>query len=222
MMPQTIDWAAPQATPTPLHAGVPVSRLVLTNQRLDAERRTGQANRISGLSERDINDVWWEIIDWHETPLLPKVPTASQDADQQELSVSTSIGTKERLERIQNAFGLTLARLADVLDISRATLYTWLDQDKKINKTSRAALERLEHRAQLWAERCSFPPGTLLRSREVDGKTLEAWLKDPAASDEQLLRVMAEFAKRVEQRERKLTSVTTAPIHPASDDVRSI
>jgi DNA-binding transcriptional regulator YiaG len=133
-----------------------------------------------------------------------------------------SIGIKERLEAIQQTFGLTLAPLAKLLNISRATLYTWFDHDINLKAIGRKALERLEHRAGLWTEMCAYAPGTLLRSREVNGKTLEAWLMDPNVNDDQLRFVMKEFAQRVNQRERKLAAVTVRPSIPASDDLRSI
>ncbi len=132
--------------------------------------------------------------------------------------------TRERLESIQKALGLSMSRLADLLDISRATLYTWLDQnqDIKLKNASREALERLEYRAELWVSLCEYAPGTLLRSREVEGKTLEAWLLDAVATDKQLHRVMLEIARRVEQRERKIALAPAHPAHPVSDDLRSI
>lgn len=133
-----------------------------------------------------------------------------------------SKGTRERIERIQKVLGLSISRLASILNVQRVTIYSWIEKEINLRMPQREALEHLEKRVELWAEVCKHPPGPLLRTREVNGKTLEAWLADPDASTEQLRPVIVEIARRVEARERQLATPVPQAKHYLESEIKSI
>jgi hypothetical protein len=60
----------------------------------------------------------------------------------------------DRLAKIQAAFGFSIQTLADVLRLSRAQLYKWLDPEKDIQlqQESRDRLQQIENLAARWLE----------------------------------------------------------------------
>jgi hypothetical protein len=108
---------------------------------------------------------------------------------------------KQRLERIQTIFDLPLTKAAAFLGVQRQSLYRWLENDTTLRSRPRAALERLEQRATLWASLSDMPPGVLWTSRTVDGRTLEDWVKDADVSAAKLRSVMGVIAELLIERQ---------------------
>jgi hypothetical protein len=108
---------------------------------------------------------------------------------------------KQRLERIQTIFDLPLTKAAAFLGVQRQSLYRWLENDTTLRSRPRAALERLERHATLWASLSDMPPGILWTSRTVDGRTLEDWVKDADVSAAKLRSVMGVIAELLIERQ---------------------
>jgi transcriptional regulator with XRE-family HTH domain len=84
----------------------------------------------------------------------------------------------DRLIRIRANLGLNHSQLAELLDVTRKTLYGWLDGDQSPHAANRARLERLERLAEYWAEQSDEPPGDRLKTEIDGGQSLWAYLAD--------------------------------------------
>ena len=79
----------------------------------------------------------------------------------------------EKLDRIRDAFGLSMSALADVLRASRASVYNWYETAPR----SEHILQRIETLlgiAQSWQEMnpYHYPPGKLIKQRLGDGPSM--------------------------------------------------
>jgi DNA-binding transcriptional regulator YiaG len=142
--------------------------------------------------------------------------TYVQFSVQHKQSPHSNIGISEKLERIRSQLGVSLANLADLLGISRSTLYSWLDGEPNLQEAKRLCLERLEKRSQMWSELSPYTPSVFMRSREYDGKTLEAWLQDADISDETLKAYMTDVAVKAKAQAERLARAKIPSIPLAS------
>jgi DNA-binding transcriptional regulator YiaG len=75
------------------------------------------------------------------------------------------ITVPQKLESIREAFGLSTSALADVLAVSRPTIYQWIKGQSEPSGENRARLERVSLLAAKWRD--SFP-----------GMSMDHWLTD--------------------------------------------
>jgi len=79
----------------------------------------------------------------------------------------------EKLDEIRDAFGLSMAALADVLKVSRASVYNWLENEPRgTNVVQR--IETLYNVAQGWKGKnpYHYAPGKLMKQKLGDGPSM--------------------------------------------------
>jgi DNA-binding transcriptional regulator YiaG len=84
------------------------------------------------------------------------------------------ITVPQKLESIREAFGLSTSALADVLAVSRPTIYQWIKGQSEPSGENRARLERVSLLAAKWRD--SFP-----------GMSMDHWLTDNEPGEPSLL-----------------------------------
>lgn len=189
-----------------LHATLrQTSSIVGTVVLINSDYRTGGPaviERDAGASRRSpsewarADDVW---ASWAETTrilLQHVVPDTSQTS-----SAAARLRV-DRLAAIQASLGLSTSAVAEVLGISRPTLYKWLDASKAIDlqEASRVRFATVESLARAWRDRSVAPLARLVHEPLAGGSTIHELLKaDPiaeaaalAAFDELLARLQAQ------------------------------
>jgi DNA-binding transcriptional regulator YiaG len=120
---------------------------------------------------------------------------------------------KDHVEFIRNTLGISLVSVADILNVSRTSVYNWLSGEQTIQKSSEQALFRLRNRVELWHQISPHPPGVFLKSRFYDGRNLQDWLKADEVDDNFLKGVMKDIfihvARQVERMSRMKPSTVS-------------
>jgi hypothetical protein len=106
----------------------------------------------------NVDSSWWT--NWEAVIC---VSGGSSDSFVEPLPRTTAQLRTDRLARIQSAFGFPLQTLAQVLRLSRAQLYKWLDPDKDIDlhEESRSRLLLIEDLALKWNSVSKIPLSTV-------------------------------------------------------------
>jgi DNA-binding transcriptional regulator YiaG len=137
-------------------------------------------------------------------------------------AIAQEQGVNMRLQQIRENLGVSLSVLAELLQISRSTLYNWMGENSNLQEANKTQLERLEKRSRLWKSISEYPPGVFMRSREIEGKTLASWLQDADVSDQQLGVYMQVVAQKALARERRLARASIPSIPLASRNLDRI
>ncbi len=92
----------------------------------------------------------------------------------------------DQVAAIKSSFGLSVSQLADVLNVKRPTIYSWLHAEKGPNALRTANKERLSilcRLAEEWNRRSTTPPGALLNANVVGEASLLNLLSVATLSD---------------------------------------
>lgn len=101
---------------------------------------------------------------------------------------------------IKNTFSLNVSELAEVLDVSRPTVYAWAE-GSNADETNRQRLAALKELAQEWESLCSEPLGTLLREQSESGARILDLLKAPELPVAEIKETFKMFAGVIETRQ---------------------
>jgi len=101
---------------------------------------------------------------------------------------------------IKNTFSLNVSELAEVLDVSRPTIYAWVD-GSHADEAHRDRLSALKELAQEWETLCREPIGTLLRERSESGARILDLLKAPELQLAEIKETFKVFAGVIETRQ---------------------
>lgn len=84
----------------------------------------------------------------------------------------------EKIREIRRAFGLNIKQLADVMRVTRVTIYDWLRQDNLavLRNGARRRLTHMQMLATMWAQFPPIPGSYLDEPLDEDGETLGALL----------------------------------------------
>lgn len=134
--------------------------------------------------------------------------------EQQERQPSSS--TSDRLKLIKDSFGLSIASLADIVGVARASIYNWMDTEPRDDKVV-ARISDLHRAATRWREISEhhFPPGKLLKRSLGGGPSMLDRLNQVPLNDREieegmalLLELMNQYRSRMaEVRERTRASL---------------
>ncbi len=122
----------------------------------------------------------------------------------------------EKLDRIRDAFGLSMSALADVLQASRASVYNWYETAPR----SEHILQRIETLlgiAQNWQEMnpYHYPPGKLMKQKLGDGPSMLEHLGREELDIEEIQKglegLLALMRKQRERMDRAMARSTNAP-----------
>ncbi len=150
----------------------------------------------------------------HEPPRIvpiarkPTQTTLISPADPNEPSQSDPVAQLrvKRLARIQAAFGLPLQTLADILKVSRAQVYKWLDESNTVapqqEKAKRLAV--MESLAEQWIDKSSTPLFRLMREPIAGGGTVLDLLGSETIDEQTIGRTFVELAAKLGQRPKSL------------------
>lgn len=107
----------------------------------------------------------------------------------------------ERLTSLEAALGMSKQELADVLRISRAGLYKWLDEshDVKLQEGNAARLSQLGRIATAWQRRTPLPLSAV-KHEEVNGTTILAMLTAEELDEKSIVGALDEVLSRVKNR----------------------
>lgn len=128
----------------------------------------------------------------------------------------------EKLDRIRNAFGISMSALAEILRSSRASVYNWYE----IEPRSADIIQRIESLyeiAQQWPAMnpYHYTPGKLMKQKLGDGPSmLERLGRDALDRDEIQAGLVSLLALMQKQRERMDRAKASAADTPIDDESR--
>lgn len=100
---------------------------------------------------------------------------------------------------IKNTLSLNVSELAEVLGVSRPTIYAWAEGGNA-DESNRQRLASLEELAQEWESLCSEPLGTLLRDNSERGTRILDLIKAPELPVAEIKETFKVFAGVIETR----------------------
>ena len=103
---------------------------------------------------------------------------------------------QEALSTIRAAFGLNITQTAQVLGVTRPTIYSWLAGDGTPRAGNEDRLRRLVSLAMYWTGRSSSPLGKRLRNRVSERATLLDLLSTEALDMEEIRAVLRVNARQ--------------------------
>lgn len=124
----------------------------------------------------------------------------------------------EHLANIRAVLNPAIADLAELFDVSRQAVYTWLSTDSKPDADKTARIVELSGIADTFRDAGVARAGALFRMRALDGKSLFDLLKSNADSGAAVAALIAE-ARTMEGAYRD--SGQTSSSAPPSDDWQS-
>lgn len=130
------------------------------------------------------------------------------------LSIDKQIGF------VIDAFGLSVTTMALILNVSRPTVYSYLDGGNISNEDNINRLEKLYLFATYWNELTSSKKLGMELKRNYSGVTLLSLLTNNESNEEQVKSQLIEIAKVINSRENKTTGSNKAKIHISSEITR--
>lgn len=124
--------------------------------------------------------------------------------EQERLPNSTTSG---RLKFIKDSFGLSIASLAEIVGVARASIYNWMNTEPRDDKVI-ARISDLHRAATQWNEmnKHHFPPGKLLKRSLGDGPSMLERLNQVPLNDAEvaegmrlLIELMTQYRSRMEE-----------------------
>lgn len=100
---------------------------------------------------------------------------------------------------VKNTLSLNVSELAEVLGVSRPTIYAW-SEGGNAEEPNRQRLAALKELAQEWESMCSEPLGTLLRDRSEGGTRILDLIKAPELPVAEIKETFKLFAGVIETR----------------------
>ncbi len=88
------------------------------------------------------------------------------------------LSTQEKLAAIQHYFSLNVKELADVLRVSRPTVYSWLRTEQETQPGNLIRIAELYKLTQLWQTISIKPIGNWIRTPVIDGRSLVQLFSD--------------------------------------------
>lgn len=112
--------------------------------------------------------------------------------------------TKDKLDHIRAAFGLSISHLSKVLMTTRPTLHSWLDGEVEPRDQSVNRIDRIYQISQAWKQKCSFhySPDRLMRQPLGAGSSMLARLERERLDDAEINEGLDRLLELV-QRQRK-------------------
>ena len=120
--------------------------------------------------------------------------------------VQVAVSPAAMLATIRNAFGLNIKQLADVLQVTRVTVYEWLKLDAAavLRENTRQRLVLVHMLAKAWMKLGAIPGSYLYEPLAGTSQTLEDLLKEEGITVQRLLKVHAALlSARSAQQRRK-------------------
>jgi hypothetical protein len=104
----------------------------------------------------------------------------------------------DRLAQIQAAFGFTLQDLAQVLGVSRAQLYKWLDPEREVqlHGESRARFNQIAQLASEWRTLSAVPLSTVAHEPVLGGTSIVSLMAEPNLDVSLVTAALRELADR--------------------------
>lgn len=103
----------------------------------------------------------------------------------------------QRIAAIRAAFGLSHSELSELLQVTRSTLYEWIDpaSGQQPQKTNEARIERLTQLAEYWTGFTDFVPGKDLRRLLAGGRSVYELLGANTETRAEACAAMRELAR---------------------------
>jgi len=113
----------------------------------------------------------------HGTGFNPETGWISMQLRTTQWQTPATLG--EKISEIRQAFGLNIKQLADVMRVTRVTIYDWLRQDNLsvLRDGARKRLAQMQMLAAVWVRLPSIPGAYLDEPFDDSGETLGARLK---------------------------------------------
>jgi len=125
-------------------------------------------------------------------------------------AVPRAVSRTEMLVTIQNAFALNVTQLAEILNVTRVTIYQWRKEDAApLKEESRARLQQLYGLATFWRGLATVPGAQLHEYIAGMNTTLEATLKQSDVDRDQLGKIHAALLRAESSQVRRQRAVQT-------------
>ena len=120
-------------------------------------------------------------------------------------TVSAAQMRVERLSNIQAAFGLPIRTFADVLAISRAQIYKWLDarNDIALHEESQSRLRIVESLAKQWLAQSTAPLSSVAREPLDNGSDVITLLSSPVINEVAVKEAFEQLVARLSATKRE-------------------
>jgi len=88
-----------------------------------------------------------------------------------------ALSAGDLIAAIQASLSLQIKELADVLNVKRPTIYSWINEEAEPHASNRERLQQVYQIAQAWNAQCDLPAERLIRAGDTDGVSVVDLLK---------------------------------------------
>lgn len=108
--------------------------------------------------------------------LTKLIDVEDTDADQDDDPVGP-LSYTETIAGIRSAMSLQIKELAEILQVKRPTVYSWIKDEVEPSASNRQRLQQVYRIASQWMRRCRLPADRLVRTAATDGHSVLDLLK---------------------------------------------
>ncbi len=140
--------------------------------------------------------------------VLQNLAQVSREESPQDVTAPRAVSRTEMLAAIQNAFALNVTQLAEILNVTRVTVYQWRKEDAApLKEESRARLQQIYGLATFWRSLAAVPGAQLHEYIAGMNTTLEATLKQSDVDRDQLGKIHAALLRAESSQVRRQRAV---------------
>ena len=113
----------------------------------------------------------------------------------------------DRLSKIQSAFGFPVRNLAEILGISRAQLYKWIDPSKEITLHNESAkrLALIERIGQKWQLHSRAPLHIIAREPLKNGGNILSLLSESEINEAGIMQAFSDCSKKLSMKQKTIS-----------------